>query len=64
MPGVKPLNNDGPIVRLAVVRNMDRCRFSTQFEVPDVPPGTYPVRTFVFSTGGYGLFGWATFSVQ
>jgi len=58
------MNNDSPIVRLAVVGNTDTCRFRTQFTVPDVPPGTYRVRTFVYWTGGYGWFGWAGFTVE
>jgi hypothetical protein len=55
---------DSPIVRLATVRNMDRCRFRTEFTVPDVPPGKYPVRVFVFDRGGYGLFGWHHFTIR
>lgn len=47
----------GPIRHLATVENMDRCRFRTEFKVPDVRPGTYRVVTFVFHQGGYGWFG-------
>jgi hypothetical protein len=54
----------GPVLLLATVSEMDRCRFRTQFEVPDVRPGTYKIRTFVYYTGGYGWFGWHRFTVD
>jgi len=43
---------------------MDRCRFRTQFTVPDVRPGTYKVLTFVYHDDGYGWFGWDHFTVE
>ena len=54
----------GPVLLLATVRDMDRCRFRTTFEVPAVPPGTYKVRTFVFDKSGYGWFGRHHFTVE
>jgi hypothetical protein len=47
----------GPIRHLATVENMERCRFRTEFKVPDVRAGIYRVVTFVFYEGGYGWFG-------
>ena len=61
--GAQPVNDDSPIVLLAAVDEMNRCRFRTEFEVPDVPSGTYVLRTFVYSDEGYGLFGWERFTV-
>jgi hypothetical protein len=53
----------GPIRHLATVENMERCRFRTEFKVPDVRPGTYRVVAFVFHEGGYGWFGEHRFRV-
>jgi hypothetical protein len=53
----------GPIRHLATVENMERCRFRTEFKVPDVRPRTYRVVTFVFHEGGYGWFGEHRFRV-
>jgi hypothetical protein len=54
----------GPVLLLATVGDMDHCHFRTQFEVPDVRPGTYKIRTFVYHTGGYGWFGWDRFTID
>jgi hypothetical protein len=53
----------GPIIHLATVENMERCRFRTEFVVPDVRPGNFRVVTFVFHEGGYGWFGGHRFRV-
>ena len=63
VPSTEPIAR-GPIVLLATVRNMDRCRFRTQFAVPDVRPRTYKVLTFVYYDGGYGWFGRGHFTVE
>jgi hypothetical protein len=63
VPAAEPFD-DGPIVLLATVGNMNRCRFRTEFNVPDVRPGTYKIRTFVYFEGGYGWFGWHRFTVE
>jgi hypothetical protein len=54
----------GPVLLLATVQDMDRCRFRTRFEVPDVRPGTYKIRTFVYDKSGYGWFGYHRFNVE
>jgi hypothetical protein len=48
---------------MATVRRMERCRFITTFEVPDEPPRTFKVFTFVFYRGAYGPFGRHQFQV-
>jgi len=53
--GATPVADGSPVLHLATVGDMDRCHFSTTFTVPDVPPGRYPVRVFVFEKGGYGI---------
>lgn len=53
----------GPIIHLATVENMKRCRFRTQFKVPSVRPGAYKFFTFVFYEGGYGWLGRHSFQV-
>lgn len=53
----------GPVLLLATVQDMDRCRFRTSFKVPDVRWGTYKIRSFVFDESGYGWFGWHRFTV-
>jgi hypothetical protein len=63
VPDAMPFD-PGQIVLLATVRNMNRCRFRTEFNVPDVRPGTYKIRTFVYFEGGYGWFGWHRFTVE
>ena len=63
-PGVEPRIDGSPIRLLGVVRDTRRCHFRTTFTVPDVPRGDYPIRTFVFHTGGYGWFGQWTFTVE
>jgi hypothetical protein len=62
--GANPIDGDSPILLLATAQNMDRCHFRTQFRVPDVPSGTYKIRTFVFTKSGYGWFGRHHFSVE
>ena len=62
VPGGTPIR-PGPVLLLATVENMDRCRFRTEFRVPVTRPGTYKVVTFVFHRGGYGWFGGHRFSV-
>ena len=54
----------GPVLLLATVQDMDRCRFRTTFEVPAVQPGKYKVRTFVYDKSGYGWFGRHHFTVE
>jgi|tagenome__1003787_1003787.scaffolds.fasta_scaffold20930741_5 hypothetical protein len=61
--GSNPVVEGSPVFRLATVRNMDRCRFHVTFTVPDVRPGVFPVRAFVFHRGGYGLFAWQRITV-
>ena len=56
VPAAKPLK-PGPIIHLATVDNMQRCRFRENFTVPAVRPGTYKVFAFIFYEGGYGWFG-------
>jgi hypothetical protein len=63
VPDAQPYD-DGPVILLVTVRNMDRCRFRAQYTVPDVRPGTYKIRTFVYYAGGYGWFGWHRFTVE
>jgi hypothetical protein len=59
----EPVNADSPIILLTTVSDMHRCHFQTTFEVPDVPPGRYLIRTVVFSQEGYGIFGYHHFTV-
>jgi len=56
IPAARPLK-PGPIIHLAAVDDMQRCRFRDDFTVPDVRPGTYKVFAFIFYEGGYGWFG-------
>jgi hypothetical protein len=56
VPAARPLK-PGPIIHLATVDDMQRCRFRDDFTVPDVRPGTYKVFAFIFYEGGYGWFG-------
>ncbi len=60
----KPVNPDSPVLLLTTVTDMGSCRFHTTFEVPDVPPGRYPIRTIVFQVGEYGWFGYHHFIVK
>jgi hypothetical protein len=55
VPGAPPIT-PGPIVRLAEEDIGGRCTFSVHFTIPDVAPGRYEVRVFVYSPGGYGDF--------
>jgi hypothetical protein len=54
----------GPVVLLAVVNDMDHCRFRTAFDVPNVPPGVYEVRAFVFMRQESGLLEPVRFTVK
>jgi hypothetical protein len=54
----------GPVVLLALVNDMDHCRFRTAFNVPDVPPGVYEVRAFVSMRQESGLFEPVRFTVK
>jgi len=53
VPNAEPIA-PGPILRLATVREMERCTFSTHLTVPHVGPGRYKITVFVFHEGGYG----------
>ena len=53
----------GRIVRLAREEVSGRCTFSVYFTIPDVPPGRYEVRVFMYSDEGYGSFLGHTFEV-
>jgi hypothetical protein len=53
--GAPPLT-PGPIVPLAREDVSERCTFSVFFTVPDVRPGLYEVRVFMYHDGGYGFF--------
>jgi hypothetical protein len=63
VPDAQPYD-DGPVILLVTVQNMNRCRFRAEFTVPDVRPGTYKIRSFVYHEGGYGWFGWHRFTVE
>lgn len=50
---------DGPVLRLVRVDDMERCRFKAVFRVPDVEPGRYRISVFVWEKNpadGYGYF--------
>jgi hypothetical protein len=47
---------DGPVLQVARVDDMNRCRFETSFTVPDVEAGHYQIGVFVWHEGGYGDF--------
>lgn len=50
---------DGPVVKLVVVDDMERCGFATTFTVPEAEPGRYKISVFVWDAEpdeGYGLF--------
>jgi|GEM_PF-6145365 hypothetical protein len=51
----EPIVDGSPVVRLATIANMDRCRLRTVFTIPYARPGRYQVRTFIFHKGGYGV---------
>jgi streptogramin lyase len=53
----------GPIVPLATEDVSERCTFSVYFTIPEVPPGRYEVRVFMFDEEGYGDFLGHTFEV-
>jgi Kelch motif len=47
----------GPVLKLVEVRDMERCRFSAAFRVPDVPPGAYAISKHTWDSPpsqGYG----------
>lgn len=58
-----PPTTPGPIVRLAREDVSERCTYSLHFTIPDVPPGRYDVRVFMYHEGGYGFFLGHTFQV-
>lgn len=48
---------EGPVMRLAEVDDLERCDFETEFIIPDVEPGTYMISVFVWDvppSDGYG----------
>jgi hypothetical protein len=50
---------DGPVVQLVEVDDMEMCEFEARFTVPDVEPGRYVISVFVWdqpASEGYGLF--------
>jgi hypothetical protein len=55
VPDSPPLT-PGPAFLLAREDIRARCTFSVFFRIPQVPPGPYQVRIFVFDEGGYGVF--------
>jgi Tol biopolymer transport system component len=58
VPGGTPVK-DGPVMMLARIDDMERCRFETTFAIPDVEPGRYKISVFAWdanSDAGYGLF--------
>jgi hypothetical protein len=63
VPDAQP-SDDGPVILLVTIQNMNRCRFRAEFTVPDVRPGTYKVLSFVYYQGGYGWFGKHRFTVE
>lgn len=59
-PPLKP----GPVVLLATDWQMDRCRFTVRFDVPNARPGKYRIFVFLFFPhGGYGQEGIQTFAL-
>jgi hypothetical protein len=59
-PPLKP----GPVVLLATDGQMDRCRFTVHFDIPNVRPGKYRIFVFIFFPhDGYGQEGIQTFAV-
>lgn len=50
-----PIEN-GPVVKLLEVNDMERCRFERTFLVPRVEPGNYVISVFVWDDEGYGFF--------
>ena len=60
----KPIKRGSPVRLLATIKNTARCHFHAEFEVPDVLPGVYAIRTFVYYKGGNGLFGRDRFTVR
>ena len=54
-----PSLEEGPVMLLARIDDMERCRFETTFEVPDVEPGRYTISVFAWEedpSDGYGFF--------
>jgi hypothetical protein len=60
----RPVERGSPVRLLATVKDTERCHFRAEFTVPDVSPGVYAIRTFVYWNGGYGLFGRDRFTVR
>jgi hypothetical protein len=50
---------DGPVVKLVEVDDMEMCEVEARFTVPDVEPGRYVISVFVWdqpASEGYGVF--------
>jgi hypothetical protein len=50
---------DGPVLKLVQVDDMERCSFAAEFTIPDVEPGTYKISVSVWHdppSEGYGWF--------
>lgn len=63
--GAMPLR-EGPILRLARVDDLERCRFETTFTIPDVEPSLYRITVFSWfadPNDGYGFHGSHDFTV-
>lgn len=63
VPDGQPID-EGPVVELLEVTEMEACTWESRFEVPDVPPGDYEITTFAFDDNGYGVFGTDEFRVE
>ena len=58
VPDALPVS-EGPILMIARIDDMERCRFKTTFTVPDVDAGRYKISVFVWNarpSDGYGYF--------
>jgi hypothetical protein len=58
VPGSAQPIEDGPVVQLVQVDNLERCQFEATFRVPDVEPARYRVSVFTWEedpTEGYGF---------
>jgi hypothetical protein len=59
VPGSAQPIEEGPVIQLIQVDNMERCHFEATFRVPDVEPDSYRISVFVWDEGpteGYGDF--------
>jgi hypothetical protein len=57
-PGGSPIQ-DGPVLRLVRVADMERCSFEATFSVPQVEPGRYKISVVAWyadPADGYGFF--------